>query len=716
MGRFGSSIALGGVMRSPMMRIAIPFIAGIVVAMVRPVPILDAGIALIAATFVTLFLLWWRRTRSERWRHAPGVLIWFFVFGVFWQLVRDPLSRSDHVQMDGTELRYRAMRITAVNGITEKVVRTDATALGALETDGMRTRSGRVMLTLMRRPDQADPICGDLILVRSSIESITRIPDPGGFDRRSWGASRGMYHESFAGPDAWVIQGHQVQWTDLFEGVRQQVSRWLVESGLPTRERALVRALVLGLRDELEGDQRNAFVRSGTIHVLAVSGTHVGFIYAMLLFMLGWWGGSGKVRLMRGSLILLALWGYAGLTGGSPSVLRATIMFSLFTLASMSSRRADPINSLFTAALVLLVWEPHMLIEIGFQLSFLAVLGILLFHRPIERLWVPNGKWVGRIWTLTVLSLSAQLLTTPLSLYYFKAFPVWFLPANLVVVTAVGFAVYGSVGLLLVHAIPIIGPLVVVLLTWLLVIVDRVTAFFGSLPGAYPAIRIGKSDVLLLYLLVLAVATWLMLGWRRSRIIALCALGGLLLNWTYHTYTLEDHASFTVYDDRQALQAAMTLGKQYTVLCSAPDDVDDPWLGMKMERHQRALGLAQPTFAFMEEVHGSVAVQRGVTLAGAGAWLSPGISVRFMSTMDPRSIVVGGVCDVLVVHDTRYLSADELTRWVTGARQVVLAGGLSWKLREHVRQWCTDHAVPCHDIREQGAFAMERRADRYGHS
>ena len=164
----------------------------------------------------------------------------------------------------------------------------------------------------------------------------------------------------------------------------------------------------------------------------------------MLLFMLGWWGGSGKVRLMRGSLILLALWGYAGLTGGSPSVLRATIMFSLFTLASMSSRRADPINSLFTAALVLLVWEPHMLIEIGFQLSFLAVLGILLFHRPIERLWVPNGKWVGRIWTLTVLSLSAQLLTTPLSLYYFKAFPVWFLPANLVVVTAVGTPVFGE--------------------------------------------------------------------------------------------------------------------------------------------------------------------------------------------------------------------------------------------------------------------------------
>lgn len=124
---------------------------------------------------------------------------------------------------------------------------------------------------------------------------------------------------------------------------------------------------------------------AGTIHILAVSGTHVGFIYLMLLFMFRWWGGGHKARLLRGVIILLALWCYAGLTGGSPSVLRATIMFTLFTLAGMSRQRASPLNSLFSAAFILLLADPHMLVEIGFQLSFLAVLGLILFHAPIER-------------------------------------------------------------------------------------------------------------------------------------------------------------------------------------------------------------------------------------------------------------------------------------------------------------------------------------------
>src|SRR5690606_15125515 len=129
--------------------------------------------------------------------------------------------------------------------------------------------------------------------------------------------------------------------------------------------------------------------------------------------------------------------------GASPSVLRATIMFSLFTVAGMGERRTDHLNSLFTAAFVLLLWEPRMLGQTGFQLSFLAVLGIILFYKPIEALWSPGNRVLRGLWSLAVVSISAQLLTTPLSMHLFKAFPVWFLPANLVVVVAVGLAVKG---------------------------------------------------------------------------------------------------------------------------------------------------------------------------------------------------------------------------------------------------------------------------------
>jgi len=708
MAKLDPSFAWGAIMRSPMMRLTLPFVGGIAWSMWRTQDLLRLGIILAIVSLVTILLLLLRTERAGRWRRGPVAMIWCFAFGLFWQGIRDPLVHPRHATKDGTGDRLRVMHITAINGITEKVVRADADVVAASLDGVLAPRTGKVMITLMRRSGDPDPIAGDQLFLRSRLEPIMRLPDPGGFDRRSWAASRGMYHECFAGPDAWSVVGHAWRWTDLFEGTRQRVSHWLEESGLPFRERALVKALVLGLRDELDGEQRDAFVRSGTIHVLAVSGTHVGFIYAMLLFMLGWWGGGRRARIGRGLLVLVALWGYAGLTGACPSVLRATIMFSLFTLAGMADRHADALNSLFAAALVLLLWDPHMLIEIGFQLSFLAVMGIILFHSPIERLWVPNNKWVGNLWTLTVMSIAAQTLTTPLSIYLFQAFPVWFLPANLVVVTAAGVAVYGAVALLALHRIPLVGPLLTFLLTLLLTCVDLVTSFFASLPGAYPAIRVGFTDMLLLYALVALMAMWLMWRWRPALRWSLVTIGLLFASWSLRLHQVDERTTFTVYDDRQALQAAMTVGREHIVL--GGEDVKEPgsWMNKKVERHQRALGLDAPTVIGPDVLQGGSIARQGATLIGGDRWCAPGMDVRFVRGDEAlEGAFPQDHFDVVVLHEVRYLSAEALEHLTATTDRLVLAGGMGWKTREFVRRWCDERAIPCHDIREQGAFVLE---------
>lgn len=692
-----------------MMRLTLPFVSGIAFSMWWPKDLPTVTGILLFQTVAILPVVMVRSSRRARWMRGPMIYGWCFVFGMFWQVLRDPQAHPLHVKEDGGRERVRTMRLTAINGVTEKVLRADADVLAVTDEKGTWPRIGKVMVTLMRRPGSMDPVRGDELVIRSRLEEVARIPDPGGFDRRAWAASRGMYHETFAGPGSWAIVGHQGSWTDLFEGSRQRVSDWLEESGLAHRERALVKALVLGLRDELDGEQRSAFVRSGTIHVLAVSGTHVGFIYAMLLFMFGWWGGRSWARIGRGVFILIALWGYAGLTGACPSVLRATIMFSLFTVAGMTARRADPLNNLFSAALLLLLWDPHMLVEIGFQLSFLAVLGIILFHGPLERQWVPNNRWVGYLWTLTVMSISAQLLTTPLSIYLFRAFPVWFLPANLIVVTAAGFAVYGSVALLAVHRIPLIGPLLVYLLTMLLTIVDRVTAFFASLPGAYPAIRIGPVDMLLMYGLVAFLAIWSMWRWRPALRLALLSVALLLIGWAVRSGDAQRRLTFTVYDDRKALQAALTVGRRHVVLYKDATDTTDSWLMEKVERQQRAHGLGRPSFLSMEELHGRVLRSVGPTCAVAGIWSAPGLQVRFITGSIDARASGGPPSDVLVIHDVRYLSARELDLLATGTSRVVLAGGLAWRTRSFVRRWCLERGIPCHDVRDQGAFHLEGR-------
>ncbi len=700
-----AAINFFGVMaRAPMVRLALPFAAGIALARTGLFPPWSALALLVITTVPVVAILLRRTVFEQRWVRGMAVSSWFLVFGICWAAVRDPLAKPTHVSVDGAAVEERILHLTAINGISAKVVRADARVVAAMVDGELRPRTGTIMLTLMRREGTADPVAGDELVVRSGVEPITRVPDPGGFDRRSWAASRGMYHEAFAGPGQWAVIGHAWRWTDLFEPTRQRVSSWLAESGLPDRERALVKALVLGLRDELDSDQREAFVRSGTIHVLAVSGTHVGFIYVMLLFMTKWWGHTGRARRVRGVLILLALWGYAGLTGACPSVLRATIMFSLFTIAGMTERQNEPLNSLFAAALLLLLWEPHMLVEIGFQLSFLAVLGIILFYKPLFRAWMPHNAIVGHLWSLAALSLAAQTFTTPLSLYLFNAFPVWFLPANLIVVTAAGIAVYGAVALLVLFRVPVLGPLVVLLLTALLRIVDAVTNFFAGLPLAYPSIRVTLWDGLLLYALVLLVAIGLMWQWRSAWRYVLVVIVLILVGWGHRAQQAHERVTFSVYDDRHALQAAMRVGRELMVY--APDTSQgSDWVRMKVERHARALGLTPRPLLGDDALRGAGVRTEAGTILGGGLWSTPGLDVRFHTGSSATSVIIAS--DVLVLHDIQFIEEHDLEVLTGSSGYIVLAGGLPWKLRAHVRKWCAERDIPCHDVTEQGAFQLE---------
>ena len=693
--------------RAPKLRIAVPFILGIVLAMWFPGPIAVGSGILVLTTIAAITVMRMHVEFPQRWVRGPFVFIWFFVFGWFWQTVRDPLQHPLHFSHQQPTEALWIMQLNTINGSSAKIIRADATVQYVGQNDTLKPSNGRVMMTLLRHDDGSEPRAGDILIVRTRMEPITRIPDPGGFDRRSWAASRGMYHECFAGPQNWVVTGHGWRLSDLFLGPRTRVSEWLVESGLPLRERAMVKALVLGMRDELDGAQRDAFVRSGTIHILAVSGTHVGFIYLMLLFMFHWLGGGHKARLVRGLIILVALWCYAGLTGGSPSVLRATIMFTLFTLAGMSRQRASPLNSLFAAAFILLVWDPHMLVEIGFQLSFLAVLGIILFHAPIQRKWIPDNVWVGRIWTLSVMSIAAQLLTTPLTLYFFKAFPTYFLPANLFVVTAAGFAVYGAVGMLVIFRIPFLGPLVAFFLMVLLMAVGHVTEFFSGLPGAYPAVRIGIPEVFVLYALVISTMLVVVFKWRPALRIAGLAMACLLLVWGYRSRAVQAEERFVVYDDRHAIQATMSVGRSLLVITD--DDIQDVsgWTRKKLDRHQRSTGSDDPVAASFATMAGTDAVQVGPTVMGGGRWSSLGIDVRFFTEDDP-DLPATDMIDVLVIHDLRYISEETLGNIAQHTRHVVLAGEMAWKARAFTKKWCGEHALPVHDVRDQGAFVLAK--------
>lgn len=691
--------------RSPMLRMTVPLLLGIIVGALTEPTAGMACIALVVLTVPTFIMLMRSTDMTGRWRRGLLQSAWFMAFGLAWHGVRspgnDPADVSHQIDARGTWL----MRVTQVNSASENALRTDAAIISRLSEQGMVPVRGRVLLTLLLDSVGSRPMAGDLILVEGEVEPIARVPDPGGFDRRKWAASRGIRYEALGMRGAWAVLGHQRRWTDVFAGWRAEVNEWLIGSGLGPGERALVKAMVLGERDELDGEQRDAFVRSGTIHVLAVSGMHVGLIFVVITFFTQWWGKGGSARWVRGAFVLIVLWFYAALTGAAPSVLRATIMFSFFTVARTVLQRTDSLNSLFAAGMILLLIEPAMILQASFLLSFLAVLGILLFQRPLEGLWVPRQKWLRRTWSLAVLSVSAQSLTTPLSLYLFKAFPLWFLPANLVVVVAAGFAVYGGVALILLHAVPYVNTALVWALTLLLRVIDRATSFFASLPGAYPALRIEVADMLLLYLLILSLDAWWRWRWGGARFTAFLCASALMLIWSVRAHEARERSLFVVYDQPRGFVAGMLNGHELTLVSSADSLLATDGVIEKIRRHQRQARIEQVNPAGTDYSTGSVAVF-GSTCMAAGRWRSAAFDILLVD--DLRDLPEPGRCDAIVLHGLRWADESRLRPLAHSGVPIVLAADIAWGARERIARWAHENDVTVHDIRRQGAFLLEK--------
>jgi len=681
-GMYGSMGFTRAMIRAPMARVAAPFLCGLLAGQYASLPLAMCWGGLLAG----FGAWWWLSARKQQYRRRwlPGMAFWgFFIWlGFSWQAMHNPAAHQDHISRLGPQAKGWQVVVSEVASNKERSVRAWAEVRAAVVDGLVRPARGSVLLTLLKDSTTAGPQPGDRLVLTSPIDTIDKQPDPGGFDVRAWAASRGVYHEVFAPREQWRSMQRSAGRWDPFGRMRDQINAWLGNSGLPDRERALTKALLLGQRDDMDRDQNQAFVRSGTIHVLAVSGTHVGIIYVAVLWALRFLGKSRKGRAARGLVALLALWTYAGLTGFTPSVMRATVMFTLFTVAEMVRWRTNSLNSLACAAVALLLWDPQLLGQLGFQLSFLAVLGIVVLYSPIQRLWAAPNAVVGFFWSLIAVSVAAQAFTAPLCLYTFHAFPVWFLPANLAIVGLVGIGVYGGAVLLLVHAIPVLGPLVAVLMKWLLLLLGFLAGYFAELPGAYPALRVGFWGMVGLYLLLALLCLWLLNRRSWARIASLATLAALLFGWAWTARQHNRQRSMVVYQDREGTACAFVQGRTMHVF----SPVRSPWLERSIEQHLRGSGVYRTIRA--DSLPWTV--EQG------------GLMYRFRRVDQELDVDPTVASSVTVMYGKGWMVGDLLD--TLPAAQWVLGPDLESGARARLRRWAAEHGHEVFDVRSDGAY------------
>jgi competence protein ComEC len=292
---------------------------------------------------------------------------------------------------------------------------------------------------------------GDVLIIPNSSEKTQSNPNPSTFDYQRWLAKQQIFHQAY-------LSEEEVLSTGINQG------NWVIEKALEIRKTqvnyfrtilkddnvySVASTLILGYRADLDEEVLSYYAKTGTIHALSVSGMHVGLIYVVLNWMLSFLARNNISRILKLLITLILIWSYTLLTGISPSVLRAAIMISCFIIGKGINRSSDGINILAFSAFMILIYDPYIIWDVGFQLSYLAVLGLILLQ-PILESWVTfKHLFLRKIWSAISISIAAQLFTFPLSIYYFHQFPVYFLISNLFIILPVTIIMYLGILILL---------------------------------------------------------------------------------------------------------------------------------------------------------------------------------------------------------------------------------------------------------------------------
>jgi len=447
--------------------------------------------------------------RWARWQTA-GIYACIFVSGMAWGSRR-------YEQLDAAWPKEPLPQEVVV--IAEPVWKEKWVVVDVMTADGndkLRCRIARDTLS-------------EAIAIGDGLELSTNINKVRAWKRGPFSYRRYMQSHGFAGEA--FVNVWQWQWKDVplnglsavdrlrlrFLCWRHQLLQYYRQWHFEDDIYGVVAAMALGDRSSLDSQVRDTYAQAGASHVLALSGLHLMIIYTVISFFVGF----RRFRILSQVLIVLAIWAFAFLVGLSPSVTRAAFMVTVYAILSLGYRDRMSVNTLAFTAIVMLVANPLALYDMGFQLSFLSVLSILLFSPFFDSIVPPHvlqrHRWLGAVWGLATVSVSAQLGTAPLVAYFFGRLPVYFLLSNFVVIPMVTLILYLALASLVTGWSALAGY-VAAALAWVVHATNSLLGYIARLPGCtIEGLEPTVLQVVCLYIIIGCVWLLLMVSCKKRR-------------------------------------------------------------------------------------------------------------------------------------------------------------------------------------------------------
>lgn len=325
---------------------------------------------------------------------------------------------------------------------------------------------------------------GDMLCFSKPIAEVQPPLNPGEFDYQSYLYRKGIVGQIYLGEDEWKpLEGRSANPIYAFSyRFRDLMLASLQKCGINGDEFGVAAAILLGYDDNLTPELRQSYSAAGSMHILCVSGMHVGIIFLMASFLLGFMDRKKWLKTTKQLILLALIWFYALIAGLSPSIMRASIMISLCIIGEMLNRKGFTINSIAASAFILLCINPNNLFEIGFLLSYSAVIGIVVLEKPIYNLIYIKNKQLDKLWEIEAVALAAQIATMPFTIFYFNQFTTYFWLSNIFLTPISFVVVLAGMTLILVSWIPYVGTLVGYVVWGTLYVMDKIVIWIESLP------------------------------------------------------------------------------------------------------------------------------------------------------------------------------------------------------------------------------------------
>lgn len=543
--------------QAPFIRLVVPFCIGIVCSSYFPKdiasPLLVAFLSasLFSTTLTFAFLKF--KNYSNRWVSGTFYSLSLAFMGYLLSVIQiekfNSNHFSNHISTNTTSPYFFSATITDEPTLTQKAIKLEVNIHQVL-TDSLITKTTGKCILFLKTDSTKQLSIGDTLSFNQTPKEISPPKNPEEFNYKRYLFHHHIYHQVF-------IRSNQVKispakrklhlYTQAYE-IRNTFLDFFKNQEFTPEEFAVISALLLGKKDDLNEELMQAYSSAGAMHVLAVSGLHVGIIFLLLNSILLFPKTRSFWRVSKSLLLLIGIWSYAFISGLSPSVIRAATMFSFIIIGRTFSKSTNIYNTLALSAFCILLIKPFMLMEVGFQLSYLAVFGIVYLQPKIYAV-IKSKYWlIDKCSEITAVSIAAQIATAPLGLLYFHQFPNYFFLSNLIVIPAAFCIVVLGITVLVLAPITLLSDLIAQLLAIIISLLNQIVSYIEKLPFSIVGeINISVLETWSIYLIVILFSLSISKRKVKLFITSLCVSLLFLVFQAYENNTLIHKKSIVFY-------------------------------------------------------------------------------------------------------------------------------------------------------------------------